>query len=54
MGNPDKAKESIMGIMTVARIFKNLFFFPIETVVITLFLKVYLQRPFFQLLHCPL
>ena len=40
MGNPEKAKESIMGIMTVARIFKNLFFFPIETVVITLFLKV--------------
>jgi hypothetical protein len=29
-----------MGIMTVARIFKNLFFFPIEAVVITLFLKV--------------
>ena len=29
-----------MGIMTVARIFKNLFFFPIESVVITLFLKV--------------
>ena len=40
MGNPEKAKESIMGIMTVARIFKNLFFFPIETVVITLFLRV--------------
>ncbi len=40
MGNPDKAKDSIMGIMTVARIFKNLFFFPIEAVVITLFLKV--------------
>jgi ECF transporter S component (folate family) len=40
MGNPEKAKESIMGIMTLARIFKNLFFFPIETVVITLFLKV--------------
>ena len=40
MGNPEKAKESIMGIMTVARIFKNLFFFPIESVVITLFLKV--------------
>ena len=39
MGNPDKAKDSIMGIMTVARIFKNLFFFPIESVVITLFLK---------------
>ena len=40
MGNPDKAKDSIMGIMTMARLFKNLFFFPIETVVITLFLKV--------------
>ena len=40
MGNPDKAKDSIMGIMTVARLFKNLFFFPIESVVITLFLKV--------------
>ena len=39
MGNPDKAKDAIMGIMTQARIFKNLFFFPIETVVITLFLK---------------
>ena len=40
MGNPEKAKDSIMGIMTTARIFKNLFFFPIESVVITLFLKV--------------
>ena len=40
MGNPEKAKDSIMGMMTVARIFKNLFFFPIESVVITLFLKV--------------
>ena len=40
MGNPEKAKDSIMGIMTTTRIFKNLFFFPIESVVITLFLKV--------------
>lgn len=40
MGNPDQAKDAIMGIMTVTRIFKNLFFFPIESVVITLFLKV--------------
>jgi ECF transporter S component (folate family) len=40
MGNPDKAKDTIMGIMTTARLFKNLFFFPIETVVITMFLKV--------------
>ena len=40
MGNPEKAKDSVMGIMTVSRIFKNLFFFPIESVVITLFLKV--------------
>ena len=40
MGNPDKAKDAIMGIMTAARLFKNLFFFPIESIVITLFLKV--------------
>ena len=40
LGNPEKAKDSIMGIMTTARLFKNLFFFPIESVVITLFLKV--------------
>lgn len=40
MGNPEKAKDTILGIMTQARIFKNLFFFPIESVVITLFLKV--------------
>ena len=40
LGNPAKAKDAIMGITTVARIFKNLFFFPIESVVITLFLKV--------------
>jgi len=40
MGNPQKAKDSIMGIMTAARLFKNLFFFPIESIVITLFLKV--------------
>lgn len=42
MGNPEKAKDSILGIMGMARIFKNLFFFPIETVVLTLFLKVLL------------
>ena len=42
MGNPEKAKDSIMGIMTTARLFKNLFFFPIESIVITLFLKVLL------------
>ena len=40
MGNPEKAKDAIMGIMTTARLFKNLFFFPIESIVITLFLKV--------------
>ena len=40
IGNPDGAKEAIMGIMTVTRIFKNLAMFPIEAVVITLFLKV--------------
>ena len=42
MGNPEKAKDTLMGIMTVARLAKNLFFFPIESVVITLFLKVLL------------
>ena len=40
IGNPDSAKDAIMGITTIARLFKNLFFFPIEAVVITLFLKV--------------
>ena len=40
MGNPEKAKDTLMGIMTFARLAKNLFFFPIESVVITLFLKV--------------
>lgn len=39
IGNPEQAKESILGIMTVARIFKNLAMFPIESVVLTLFLK---------------
>ena len=39
IGNPDQAKESILGIMTVTRIFKNLCMFPIEAVVLTLFLK---------------
>lgn len=40
LGNPDKAKDAIMGITTMSRLFKNLFFFPIESVVLTLFLKV--------------
>ena len=40
MGNPEEAKESILGILTVSRIFKNLAMFPIESVVLTLFLKV--------------
>ena len=39
MGNPEEAKESIMGIMTLSRIFKNLAMFPVESVVLTLFLK---------------
>ena len=42
MGNPEKAKDSIMGIMTTARLFKNLFFFPIESIVLSLFLKLLL------------
>ena len=39
VGNPDEAKETILGIMTVTRIFKNLAMFPVEAVVLTLFLK---------------
>ena len=53
MGNPEKAKDAVLGITAIARIFKNLFFFPIETVVLTLFLKVLLpvtQRA--GLTHC--
>ena len=42
IGNPEEAKESIMGIMTVSRIFKNLAMFPIESLVLTLFLKALL------------
>ena len=54
IGNPDQAKESIMGIMTVTRIFKNLALFPIEAVVMTLFLKVLMpvaRRA--KLIYCP-
>ena len=39
IGNPEKAQDQILGIMTVARIFKNLAMFPIESVVLTLFLR---------------
>ncbi len=42
MGNSESAINAIMGIMTTTRIFKNLVCFPIETVVLTLFLKVLL------------
>ena len=39
MGNPEGAKNQLLGIFTMTRLFKNLFFFPIESVVLTLFLK---------------
>ena len=39
IGNPESASSAILGIMTTTRIFKNLVCFPIETVVLTLFLK---------------
>ena len=39
MGNPEEARESILGIMTVTRIFKNLAMFPLESVVLTIFLR---------------
>jgi len=54
IGNPDQAKESILGIMTVTRIFKNLALFPIEAVVITLFLKVLVPvARNAKLIYCP-
>ncbi len=42
IGTPESAINSLTSIMTTTRIFKNLFFFPIESVVLTLFLKVLL------------
>jgi len=39
IGNPESARESILGIMTLSRILKNVCMFPIESVVLTLFLK---------------
>ena len=39
IGNPEQARESILGIMTLSRILKNLCMFPIESVVLTLFLR---------------
>jgi ECF transporter S component (folate family) len=42
IGNPEKAKETVLGVMTLTRIFKNLAMFPIESVVLTLFLKLLL------------
>ena len=42
IGNPEEAKESILGIMTLSRILKNIAMFPIESVVLTLFLKILL------------
>ena len=54
IGNPESAVDSIMGIMTVSRIFKNLFFFPIESVILTLFLKVLLPvTNRVKLTYCP-
>ena len=40
MGNPEKAMDTVLGITGIARIFKNLCFFPVESVVLTLFLKL--------------
>ena len=39
IGNPEQAREQILGIMTLSRILKNLCMFPIESVVLTLFLR---------------
>ena len=53
VGNPEEAKESILGIMTLSRILKNVCMFPLESVVLTLFLKMLLpvvRRA--KLVHC--
>ena len=42
IGSPEKAMNAVMGIMTTTRIIKNLVFFPIESLVLCLFLKVLL------------
>ena len=39
IGSPEQARESILGIMTLSRILKNIAMFPIESVVLTLFLR---------------
>lgn len=41
-GNPEAAKNQVLGIFTVARVFKNLAFFPLESIVVALFLKLLL------------
>ncbi len=40
LGNPESAKNAVLGIMATARVFKNLAFFPIESIVLTLFLRL--------------
>lgn len=42
LGNPEGAKNQILGMFTVARVFKNLSMFPLETVAVTLLLKLLL------------
>ena len=42
IGNPEEARESILGIMTLSRILKNVCMFPLESVVLTVFLRVLL------------
>ncbi len=42
LGNPEGAKKQILGMFTIARVFKNLSMFPLESVVVTLFLKMLL------------
>lgn len=42
LGNPEKAKDSVLGILTTARILKNVCMFPIESVAVSLFLGLLL------------
>lgn len=40
IGSPEDARKQIMGIMTLSRILKNVCMFPIESVVLSLFLRL--------------
>ena len=42
IGNPEKAMDTVMGVLTMSRVVKNGFMFPLETVALTVFLQALL------------